>query len=827
MPLGSCQRFRLLLPSVLIFFSALPAAAEDRIPFIGVEVSLESKKIDEKLYKYLERKAGISFQAETMPYGASVHEFVSLSDHNRPFLARMTPYVYVVSEMLGAKLEVLATYKTKAGTTYQSYFVVNRDDLSLVNGKNFSEAEPELSDLIRYLELRKKQADKFPPARFIYHSKFSTSSYFLPSLYFRGHHVFSMSQSPSGSLIPIQVEKAGADSNFLVREVAGGKANLAAVWDGTKDKFTKKDSEDYKAYGSRVHFIPLPEVIPNDLLVWSSSDREIFQEKKKKIQVAIRSMPEPESADKDSLIWQDIKDAHEAMEALARLRRAAMERAGVATVKISGAVPKKLIDAAEYAVRLSGAEFVLFDEDFHKRPDFVWELESAHDGAIHLTSTMEGFHLPPQHKTFSFVNEDDLTKRMADFVQSRMYRIRYVWPYQEKHPTIIRDVSFSPARDPVWVQRISWIDVERNEYERDEPFNARIVKVDFRKFQLSDEANFPRELDGTFHFEPMSNVIYRVVLVRPEQETRLAKGLTGGFVVLLFLLCGGLVWDLRRHRPPPVGFRQSYQSLVDRYHQPWRVRQIDEAEVLWCHPEIGKLIKKLRRDGWLAGLGDEAKVDIPVVPVRIPWAWLRRTLYRLFGRRLKLPPELLDPSDVENNVALESVIQTLVARRRLSPFLGSPLEWEALDEMTVHNFRGLDVGQGAAEARLQRDSRELSALAASHFREVMNHSKHDLSLFRRTWEVQGNGNGYHLTHRAALAADLRLAGDLDAVSVLNVEFDVPAGSSLSDYLSDQKLDAWLLGQWDGVRRTHGDNGLRRLCLRFRPVALLRDTSAQQ
>ena len=108
-------------------------------------------------------------------------------------------------------------------------------------------------------------------------------------------------------------------------------------------------------------------------------------------------------------------------------------------------------------------------------------------------------------------------------------------------------MAFSlPVGAPVKVQKISWLDPERNEFREGTFFDARVEKADFFKFQLSD-ARFPRTTDGTrLAFEPMGNVAHRVILVRPLNERMLFKGLTVVFVVLLVLAAGAGAIDLKR-----------------------------------------------------------------------------------------------------------------------------------------------------------------------------------------------------------------------------------------------------------------------------------------
>ena len=99
----------------------------------------------------------------------------------------MSPYAFVVAEMLGADMAIVGTYLNKKSNsvTGGSYFVVHKEF-----GYEKTEA---LKDFARHLDNPKTQTKDFikilrqreTPARFVYNNKFSTSSYFLPSLYFK------------------------------------------------------------------------------------------------------------------------------------------------------------------------------------------------------------------------------------------------------------------------------------------------------------------------------------------------------------------------------------------------------------------------------------------------------------------------------------------------------------------------------------------------------------------------------------------------------------------------------------------------------------------
>src|SRR5260370_42399796 len=67
--------------------------------------------------------------------------------------------------------------------------------------------------------------------KFKYHDKFSTSSFFLPSLYFREHHAFTGERLSAQVLQDPNDPDKQVSSGLLVKAVLDGDADLAAVWD--------------------------------------------------------------------------------------------------------------------------------------------------------------------------------------------------------------------------------------------------------------------------------------------------------------------------------------------------------------------------------------------------------------------------------------------------------------------------------------------------------------------------------------------------------------------------------------------------------------------
>lgn len=520
---------------LLMLTLALGVRAEDRLAFVGVALDLETRQADRKLQEFLVAKAGVSFAPEELEYEEVIKRLSNAKAGDPPFLARATPYVLVAAELLGADLEVLGTYVSTATgrTTYRSHFVVNR--------KAFP-AAPDLAGV--YSHLRQQRA------RFVYHSAFSTSSFFLPSLYFREQKLFHMAENTE-SLWALDAQRIQENSSSrLVEMVASGEADVAAVWDGTRAKAEKAGK------AGAVHFVPLPTLLPNDLLVCS---RTLDPRVKAALRQALQAMGPQEVAVGDFLTWRLFDEQTEARKALADLRWLARERTAPVTVEVRMAKGEeghpeadRLLEAVRQAVRLSATELVPYDKDFHQHVDYAWSIEPVHDGALVLRSAVPGFDARAQVFRLSYRGDDDLTRRLISVVHTRLHRIRTLWPYSAHPPIVLRDMALSlPVGHVVEARRITWLDPERDKFRAGTAFRARIERSDYFRFELNGDdlknGGGGRELD------PLSNETFRVLLTNPQEERRLFRVLTAALVLLLAGSAGVAVFTWLRRKPEGGG----------------------------------------------------------------------------------------------------------------------------------------------------------------------------------------------------------------------------------------------------------------------------------
>lgn len=537
---------RLLGVVAMLVVMALPgtparAQSTDRMDFIGVSIDAATSRADRRLTEYLYEHAHIRLAPWDVEYSQVIKRLVEWRPSDPPFVARVTPYAYVVAELLGANVEPFATYvsATTNRTTYRSYFVVRRSAFP----QPFPQP-PGLMDLLQFLKTKR--------ARFIYHNEYSTSSFFLPSLFFRSRDVFNMPEK-TDRLTAIDAVKSGdGGSNGLVERVARGDADLAAVWDGVKGRFESDPA--VAAVGRQVYFIELPTPIPNDLLVFPSA---LDAETKKKLKDVVQAMPRDAISVGDFRTWQNLTDATDARLALGDLRQAARATPARVPVDIrpaknAGPAGSALVEAARQAVRLSETEFVVYDADYHNQPDVIWTLEPIHDEAVVLHSTLAGYDKDIDEQAFqiSFRDVDDLTERVVSIIKSNLHRIRYVWSYSGNTPIVLRDSAFAlPSGSPVHVQRITWADPERNRFVGGEDFHSSIARTTFHRYDLTDE-DFKRPAAGE-PLDPLSNAAYRVVLLRPANRAWLFRTLTSVLVALFVLAGVTAAFSLRRGRVLP------------------------------------------------------------------------------------------------------------------------------------------------------------------------------------------------------------------------------------------------------------------------------------
>ncbi len=252
----SILRAAAILGMLAIVGSAFAQGVE-QVKFIYAAKRGEDTSPDETLMNYLQGKMPPRIKLEDSrryKYDEAIKDVLTYSKNGTPFVARLTPYAYIAAELQGAELEVLATYisRTTNADTYHSYFVVRAEAYP-----TFS-AQPTLRDVTNYLS-----QNASAPRTFVFHDKFSTSSYFVPSMFFRSKGIFHMSESDNESLIPITVrELTGGQASELITMVAAGHADIAAVWDLTIKSLEKEEAK-------KLRFIQLPTPLPNDLLVCS------------------------------------------------------------------------------------------------------------------------------------------------------------------------------------------------------------------------------------------------------------------------------------------------------------------------------------------------------------------------------------------------------------------------------------------------------------------------------------------------------------------------------------------------------------------------------
>lgn len=507
-----------LLWSVVFSGTAL-SQERTSIQFLSVASDADTKLADQKLLDYLRHKVPVTFEKQEMGYEPAIKTLIDWDPEKQgPLLARVTPYAFVAAEMLGADMEIVGTYLNKKSNSVisSSYFVVHKEF-----GYEKTEA---LKDFARHLDNQAAQTNDFiqllrqreTPARFVYHSKFSTSSHFLPSLYFKQRGIFSLFTQPKGKKKFVTIHSLAPDgiasSSDLIPIIKNRQADFAAVRGSVKNKF--ETDPDLK-------FIKLPYSTPNDLLVMVKPFNKLIRQIKDQMLETIRRMEATDINEGDILKWEDFNASPKARKSLANLRYLAKTTPHPVVINIrksqkeNSGIDEKHLEAARQAVRFSGTEMVLFDEDYHSAFDILWTLETRHDHSILLTSTIMDSGLTQEFSvSYRIGDMESLAARISRVIDHKMHRIRYIWPFDDETARVLRDVDFQiPVGQQLKVQKITWSDFNTNEYTVDTPFDVEVTHSDFHSFQLKGKG-FPQKEDGKFGFEPLGNVAYRVFLER-------------------------------------------------------------------------------------------------------------------------------------------------------------------------------------------------------------------------------------------------------------------------------------------------------------------------
>jgi hypothetical protein len=247
-------------------------------------------------------------------------------------------------------------------------------------------------------------------------------------------------------------------------------------------------------------------------------------------------------------------------------------------------------------------------------------------------------------------------------------------------------------------------------------------------------------------------------------------------------------------------------------------------------------VKELKTAGSFLDVVRAGGCDFNLGPLPVRFSILMKLGSHLWRRRPQLSSELFESSGAGSVAALDTLIQFLVCRRRLSPFVGLPegaggdspppawpVEWEALNDIASRHFQRLGICDKRVDANLGTQPGILSAVVSTHFRGVIKKGTHDASLFRQTWTVREPSAPARLDCEGEIASPLLLRNQngAAAASKVRVEVCLPQGAVLSGTSPDTTVRAWVFGKILNWSVEHGI-----VSLQIRPIAILRDYAHQ-
>jgi hypothetical protein len=456
-----------------------------------------------------------------------------------------------------------------------------------------------------------------------------------------------------------------------------------------------------------------------------------------------------------------------------------------------------------------------------------WTIREIHDGALELAVAMNGgsgVEQFAQRIPISYVSaEGDLTTRIMELIHTRMNRVRYVWPYQEM-PTVLGDLDFTlEPGTAVRLERITWADPQRNDFTRSGVVPTSVEASDLYKFSLH-RADFRQD---DFH-NPLSNVAYRALLVRPSYESTTTRVSTLAFVVLLLGAAVGAGVDLRRKPraaplpPAPKTLDEESAAAVGATHDVWS-RPLNDADRLWCDREqIESKIGELKTQGLVPMSIGGVTRQSSKTSVHAALSIARG----IFGagvehERAVYNDLVVDPAKVGDTVRLGALLRLMIDKRLLSAFIGAPAEWDAMNRLAAAALGGsIPSDRGT----LNPSDDIVLAVAAKHFDLVVDDALEKWSLFRADWTVARRGDHPLAVAVVPLPAPIELGREKERVQALRLTFDIPANADLGDAPdAGARCRCWLLGKLLKVGAVD-EEGMSALNLKFGVVALLGDAS---
>jgi hypothetical protein len=197
----------------------------------------------------------------------------------------------------------------------------------------------------------------------------------------------------------------------------------------------------------------------------------------------------------------------------------------------------------------------------------------------------------------------------------------------------------------------------------------------------------------------------------------------------------------------------------------------------------------------------------------------------------------LAPRDAGAVTALDTLINFLVRRGRLSMFVGFPeesreganapvqlTEWDALNDIASRHFNSLGICDKRVHADFGPVSSGLSSVVSEHFRSVIKKATREISLFRQTWSIVEPPAAGRLVYQCELrnALQVRDGNGLAYVNKVILEIAMPPSAGLSHSSTESTLRAWVLGRILDSKPEHGA-----LKLNLKPIAILKDYAHQQ
>jgi hypothetical protein len=244
-----------------------------------------------------------------------------------------------------------------------------------------------------------------------------------------------------------------------------------------------------------------------------------------------------------------------------------------------------------------------------------------------------------------------------------------------------------------------------------------------------------------------------------------------------------------------------------------------ESNICACNrEEVEKLINKLKAGGLHPPFDEKISlINRRSIAGKLP---LLRGNIEISGNAARVREHVLDRSKVGNADRLADLLPFLISNGQLSPFVGKPVEWDALNSVVRELIRPVGVNGAAygSDPILSADPL-VRELVGNHFSHVVEEALRKTSFFNQEWQIDARGNNCVLRRVEDFPAGIDLRALTHSVCGLIMECDLCSCSDFQLEAGQTCFTGYILGKVHRKALVSKQDG-NYLRMEFKPLAVM-------